>query len=72
MPPSSHRIYRVCIADVDATAKPEQRLIRAANSSQARRHVADSRITVDLATQDECVELAAAGVKVENAGASEP
>jgi hypothetical protein len=65
MPPSPQRIYRVCIADIDADAKPEQRLIRAANSAQAWRHVADKRITVDLASQDQIVELIGAGVKVE-------
>jgi hypothetical protein len=39
--------------------------VRAANASQAWRRVAEELISVDLATQDELVDLAGAGVKVE-------
>jgi hypothetical protein len=62
---TASRIYIVAV--IDPAGKPEQRLVRAVNSAQAWRHIADSRITVDLATQDELVELASAGVKVEEA-----
>jgi hypothetical protein len=43
------------------------RLVRAPTSSQALRHVAENTLAVAVATQDQLVELAAAGVKVENA-----
>lgn len=43
------------------------RLVRAGNPSQALRHVAENTLSVGVASQDELVELTAAGVKVENA-----
>lgn len=45
-----------------------QRLVRAPNQAQAIRHVATESITAEVATQDECIALAAAGVKVETSG----
>ena len=52
------------------TGGPEanHRLVRAANASQAMRHVAENTLAVGVARQDELVELLTAGVKVENAG----
>lgn len=47
----------------------KRRLVRASNATQAWRRVAEELVTVDMATQDELVELAAAGVKVEDANA---
>jgi hypothetical protein len=59
------RIYVVtAIGNADGRKK---RLVRASNATQAWRRVAEELITVDLATQDELVELAGAGVKVEEA-----
>ena len=59
------RIYVVRITQ-DGAAATDRRLVRAASSVQAWRHVADSGIVAELASQDELIELAAAGVKVEN------
>lgn len=58
------RIYTVTTIGNEA-----KRLVRANNATQAWRRVAEELITVDLATQDELVELASAGVKVEDATA---
>lgn len=52
-----------------------RRLVRAPNQAQAIRHVATASITAEVATQDECIELAASGVRVETSGerpASDP
>lgn len=46
--------------------QPHRRLVRAPNSAQALRHVADEFV-VALASQDDLVTLTAAGVKVEDA-----
>ena len=43
-----------------------EHLIRATNQAQAVRHAARNQFTVDVATQDQLVELVAAGVKVED------
>lgn len=43
------------------------RLVKAANVAQARRHVAESMLEVAVADAEECVELGAAGVKLEQA-----
>jgi hypothetical protein len=59
------RIYLVTCTSTEG--KPEKRLVRAANSAQAWRHVADSRISVDLASQDDLVATVGEGVKVEDA-----
>lgn len=45
----------------------KRRLVRAANSAQAFRHVAKDTLLVALAGQDDLVVLASAGVKVETA-----
>jgi len=44
------------------------RLVKASNIAQALRHVAKNSFTVELAEPEECVDLGAAGVKVEQAG----
>lgn len=65
------RIYvvRNKLVDIDAEAgKPVARLVRAPNAAQALRHVAADALVVDVASQDELVELVAAGVAVENSG----
>lgn len=64
---TANRIYIVTtIGNADGR---KNRLVRAATATQAWRRVAEELITVDLATQDELVELASAGIKVENAAA---
>jgi hypothetical protein len=61
------RIYAV--ARKDATT----RLIRASSAAQAIRHAVGTDYSADVATQDECIALAAKGVAVETAGEiSEP
>jgi hypothetical protein len=62
---TKNRVYLVTVTEPEG--KPERRLVRAGNSAQAWRHVAESRIAVDLATQDDLIELAGSGVKVEEA-----
>ena len=60
---ATSRIYLVTtIGNADGR---KNRLVRAGNANQAWRHVAADLITADLASQDELVELIAAGVKVE-------
>lgn len=44
-----------------------EHLVRAANQAQAIRHAARNQFAVEVATQDQLVELIAAGVKVEEA-----
>lgn len=62
----SKRIYRV-------TSQAGQRLIRASSAAQAVRHATSTDYSADVATQDECIALAAKGVVVEEAGEpSEP
>lgn len=52
----------------DARANPAQtRLVRAANRSQALRHVAQDSFAVSIATQNSLVFLIERGVKVEDA-----
>ena len=43
-----------------------EHLIRAANRGEAIRHAARNQFSVEVATQDQLVELVAAGVKVED------
>jgi hypothetical protein len=61
------RIYEVKIA----LPTPTVRLVRAANVAAAFRHVAESLIEAEVATQDALVALLSAGVKVEDAAAAE-
>jgi len=61
------RIYLVQDTETKSNA-----LVRAANQAQAIRHVARNRLSVTVASQDDLVELLAAGVKVEDAGKDEP
>lgn len=62
------RIYVVKPRKADPATR---RLVRAPNSSQAFRHVAEDTIEVALASQADLVELVGAGVKVEDAGAAD-
>ncbi len=52
-----------------ALPTPTVRLVRAANVAAAFRHVAESLIAAEVATQDALVALLSAGVKVEDAAA---
>lgn len=45
-----------------------RRLVRAPTQAQAIRHVATEAITAEVASQDDLVELVAAGAKVETSG----
>lgn len=60
------RIYRVDEKSADGKLTTVH-LVRAASVSQAVRHVATPRFTADVATQDDLVQLVAAGVKVHQA-----
>ena len=67
------RIYvvRNVAAEVDAEQippRPLARLVRAPNAAQATRHVAADTLVVEVASQDDLVELVAAGVAVEQSG----
>ena len=57
----STRIYLV--TDRDTQAK---RLIRAGNQAQAIRHAAQSRFAIEVAGQDDLVQLLASGQPVES------
>lgn len=46
----------------------QPRLVRAASAAQARNHVAESLITVAVASQEDCIYCAGRGIKVEEAG----
>lgn len=67
--PTARRIYVVAPKAATSEAPPQRRLVRATNQAHALRHVA-TEFSVDVATPDELVELAGAGVKVEEAGGS--
>lgn len=58
---TKQRIYAVKIH----TPEPKVRLVRAANVSAAIRHVADTLIYAEVATQDMLVSMLLAGAKVE-------
>ena len=64
------RIYSVSLTFSPPGAPA--RLVRAANASQALRHVARDTLAVAVASQDNLVALIAAGVKVETAGEEHP
>lgn len=59
------KIYRVVHKLGDNTA--DIRLVRAKSPGDAENHVASDTIRADLATQDELVQLAGQGCKVEEA-----
>ena len=61
---SATRVYSV--TSVDTTGI---RLVRAANPSQALRHVAHSQFEVKPANQDTLIKALSDGVRVEEAGA---
>lgn len=63
---SSTRIYLVT---EDAAAGKVQRLVRAANTAQAIRHVVEPRFIAEVATPEQCVELGGKGTKIEDASA---
>ena len=63
------RIYLIVAKTVEGDdSPPARRLVRAANAARALRHVSDE-FSVEVPTQDELMAAAAAGVKVEEAGA---
>lgn len=64
------RIYVVSPKKADADSPIVRRLVRAPNAAQALRHVADD-FQVTVASQDDLVDLASIGVKVENATSKE-
>jgi hypothetical protein len=63
------RIYLV--AGTDPVAPVPDRLVRAANPSQALRHVAQSKYVVTVASQDDLVNALTTAVVVETAGGEE-
>lgn len=64
---TTDRIYVVSPKAAEGAEKPARRLVRAPNQAQALRHVAKD-LQVTVASQDDLVELVAAGVKVEASG----
>jgi hypothetical protein len=60
-----NRIYVVTVIG-DAADGNRKRLVRAINSAQAWRRVADELVTVELASQECLIEMVAAGAKVED------
>lgn len=65
---SKGKIFIVRSRDADPQSLEGVRLIRAQRRSQAEAHVI-SGLEIAPATQEECLELGAAGVKVEEVGA---
>lgn len=63
------RIYLITPRTADADKPVVQRLVRAPNAAQALRHVAND-FNVTVPSQDDLFAAAAAGVKVEEAGAT--
>ena len=59
------RIYAVTVEG------KHKKLVRAASQAAAIRHVAKPMFAADVATQDELVELAGKGVKVEDAASED-
>jgi hypothetical protein len=60
------RIY-IIAPRIVVVGSPQARLVRAATPAAALKHVT-SELLVEVASQDDCIELAAAGVRVEQAG----
>lgn len=63
------RIYVVAPKVSDGPAK--RRLVRAAHSAAALRHVVEDTLVVTVASQDDLVDCVANGVKVEDATAQQ-
>jgi hypothetical protein len=61
----STRIY--VVTDIETN---RHRLIRAGNQAQAIRHAAQTRFDIEVANQDDLVNLLTSGVPIELAGAS--
>ena len=61
------RIYIIAPRKALAGAPEARRLVRAANPASALKHVANE-FAVAIASQDDCIQLAAAGVRVEQSG----
>lgn len=61
------RVYKVVIT-VPPGGEKVTKLIRAQNKVQPLNHVAKGMIAVEIATQDDLIELVSKGVKVEEAG----
>lgn len=59
------------VANKNAKAGENPRLVRANNRAQALRHVADE-FAVEVPKQDDLVKFVSAGVKVEDARDAEP
>lgn len=55
-----------CTIQVDD--EKQTRLVEAKNQAKALAHVTKQHITVEAASSKQCVELGAAGVKIEEAG----
>lgn len=66
------RIYIVTTAGARDPAGNEvpPRMVEAVNQHQALRHVVADSHTVELATQQQCIDLALAGVRVERPAAT--
>ena len=64
---TENRIYIVTTPD----AKGETYLVRAQTSAQAIRYVSKKHFEAKVATQDECIQCACQGVKVEDASAEQ-
>lgn len=62
---TERRIYRCADRNAD-DALP--RLIRAGNPAQVRNHASRTQYDVEVADQEDLVELVSKGVKVEDAG----
>lgn len=60
---ATQRIYLAVVGDT-------KRLVRASHPSPVVQHVSRSLITVSIPTQDELIECASAGIKVEDVNAS--
>jgi malonyl CoA-acyl carrier protein transacylase len=63
------RIYVVQVKESGAVVKLV--LVRAPNAAQAARHVTRQMVSVEVASQEELVNLLGQGVKVEHAGEGE-
>ncbi|PJK07965.1 hypothetical protein CO610_07315 [Lysobacteraceae bacterium NML95-0200] len=59
---------RIYVVTNSASSPTSQRLIRASNTAQALRHVANDTFDVVVASQDALVTLLGAGIQVETAG----
>lgn len=69
MSKTNTRIYVVTSKVTAEGAAPNSRLVRAANQSQARNHVARETLIAEVASQDDLVRLVGAGTAIEVASA---